>query len=55
MKMCVCYENVGSLQLEQWYSMSSVTHSTVPSQERDNHNTSADLDLQMHAAHYLGE
>ena len=52
---CVCDENVGSLQLEQWCSMSSVTQSIVPSQERFNHNTPADSDLQMYAARELGE
>ena len=51
----MCEEHVGSLQLEHWYSTSSVTQSTAPSQERYTHNTSADLDLQMYAAHYLGE
>jgi hypothetical protein len=51
----VCDEHDCSLQLEQWYSTSSVTQSTVPSQETYNHNTSADLDSQMYAVHYLGE
>ena len=53
--MKMCDEHVCSLQLEHWYSKSSVTQSKVPSKERYNHNTSADSDLQMSVAHYLGE
>ena len=51
----MCDEHAGSLQLEQWYSTSSVTQSTVPSQDRYDHNISADSDVQMYNAHYLGE
>jgi len=51
----VCEEHACRQQLEQWYSTSSVTQSTVRSQERYNHNTSADSELRMYVAHYLGE